>query len=318
MAGSATSWTAASPGAQARVSLPASSSTAPSIASSRPLRSWGFAWYLRATPYGGFLASAAICGSLLVSYAQARGETVGVNRTGGLMRRAERLVLTCLVCLLDRPLTAAAGLPPGTAVVWVLGLIAVTTSGPPSTAPSPSLASSVSPLRADPRERPLPRGWRPAARPARMRVAAHARHPGGHSCPNPCFRSRNASRNARTSTGWRSTSASIAVPGQPRVVLGRAGEGARLVPSLAQVSTPTTSEVDFAWYSGGRLNACLQLRRPHLEPLGDQPPSSGRADEPGVYATSATASSSTTSAGRQRAARARRGQRATGSASTCR
>jgi len=89
----------------------------------------GFAWYLRATPYGGFLATAAICGSLLVSYAQARGETVGVNRSGGLMQRAERLVLTCLVCLLDRPLTTAAGLPAGTAVVWVLGLIAVTTFG---------------------------------------------------------------------------------------------------------------------------------------------------------------------------------------------
>jgi len=89
----------------------------------------GFAWYLRRTPFGGFLAAAAICGSLLVSYAQARGETVGVNRSGGLMQRAERLVLTCLVCLLDRPLTGAAGWPPGTAVIWVLGLIAVTTFG---------------------------------------------------------------------------------------------------------------------------------------------------------------------------------------------
>lgn len=89
----------------------------------------GFAWHLRATPYGGFLAAAAICGSLLVSYAQARGETVGVSRSGGLMQRAERMVLTCLVCLLDRPLTEAAGLPQGTAVVWVLGLIAVTTFG---------------------------------------------------------------------------------------------------------------------------------------------------------------------------------------------
>jgi CDP-diacylglycerol--glycerol-3-phosphate 3-phosphatidyltransferase len=89
----------------------------------------GFCWYLRPTAYGGFLAAAAICGSLLVSYAQARGETVGVSRTGGLMQRAERLVITCLVCLLDRPFTKATGLPPGTAVIWVLGLIAVTTFG---------------------------------------------------------------------------------------------------------------------------------------------------------------------------------------------
>jgi CDP-diacylglycerol--glycerol-3-phosphate 3-phosphatidyltransferase len=89
----------------------------------------GLAWHLRTTPFGGFLAAAAICGSLLVSYAQARGETVGVSRTGGLMQRAERLVLICLVCLLDRPLTAASGLAPGTAVIWALGLIAVTTFG---------------------------------------------------------------------------------------------------------------------------------------------------------------------------------------------
>jgi hypothetical protein len=87
----------------------------------------GFAWYLRKTPFGGFLAAAAICGSLLVSYAQARGETVGVHRSGGLMQRAERLVLTCLVCLLDRPRAAATGAPEGTAVLWVLGLIAVST-----------------------------------------------------------------------------------------------------------------------------------------------------------------------------------------------
>jgi hypothetical protein len=45
------------------------------------------------------------------------------------MQRAERLVLTCLVCLLDPPLTSAWGLPPGTAVVWVLALVAVSTFG---------------------------------------------------------------------------------------------------------------------------------------------------------------------------------------------
>ena len=33
----------------------------------------GFAYYLRATDYGSFVAAAAICGSLLVSYARARG-----------------------------------------------------------------------------------------------------------------------------------------------------------------------------------------------------------------------------------------------------
>ena len=83
----------------------------------------GFAWYLRATPMGGFLATAAICGSLLVSYAQARGETVGVHRSGGLMQRAERLVLTWLVCLLDAPLCVQFGWARGTAVMgsgWMI------------------------------------------------------------------------------------------------------------------------------------------------------------------------------------------------------
>jgi hypothetical protein len=45
------------------------------------------------------------------------------------MQRAERLVLTCLVCLLDQPITKALGWPSGTACLWVLGLIAVTTFG---------------------------------------------------------------------------------------------------------------------------------------------------------------------------------------------
>jgi CDP-diacylglycerol--glycerol-3-phosphate 3-phosphatidyltransferase len=87
----------------------------------------GFVYYLRAHPLGPLLAAAAITGSLLVSYARARGESVGVLCKEGLMQRAERLVLTFLVCLLDPPLTARMGRPPGTAVVWVLALIAAGT-----------------------------------------------------------------------------------------------------------------------------------------------------------------------------------------------
>jgi CDP-diacylglycerol--glycerol-3-phosphate 3-phosphatidyltransferase len=73
------------------------------------------------------VASAAITGSLLVSYTRARGESVGVLCKEGLMQRAERLVLTFLVCLLDAPITAATGRPSGTAVLWVLALIAIGT-----------------------------------------------------------------------------------------------------------------------------------------------------------------------------------------------
>lgn len=89
----------------------------------------GFVVYLRGTPLGPFLAAASMAGSLLVSYAQARGETVGVSGSGGLMQRAERLVLMCLVCLADPPLTARLDRPQGTIVVWMLALMAVTTLG---------------------------------------------------------------------------------------------------------------------------------------------------------------------------------------------
>jgi CDP-diacylglycerol--glycerol-3-phosphate 3-phosphatidyltransferase len=87
----------------------------------------GFIVYLRRFPSGPLVAGAAITGSLLVSYARARGESVGVLCKEGLMQRAERLVLTCLVCLLDGGITAALGWPPGSMVFWCLVVIAAGT-----------------------------------------------------------------------------------------------------------------------------------------------------------------------------------------------
>ena len=87
----------------------------------------GFAFYFRASASGPFLASAALAGSLLVSYARARGEVLGVVCTGGLMQRGERLVLTCIVCLVDPAVTAWLRRPAGTLALWMLGLIALTT-----------------------------------------------------------------------------------------------------------------------------------------------------------------------------------------------
>jgi CDP-diacylglycerol--glycerol-3-phosphate 3-phosphatidyltransferase len=89
----------------------------------------GFVVFLRATPYGSFCAAAALSGSLLVSYARARGESLGVLCREGLMQRAERLVLTILVCWLDRALAGWWGLAAGTPSTWVLGAIAVGTFG---------------------------------------------------------------------------------------------------------------------------------------------------------------------------------------------
>jgi CDP-diacylglycerol--glycerol-3-phosphate 3-phosphatidyltransferase len=87
----------------------------------------GFVVWLRSFRYGPFLAAAAITGSLLVSYTRARGESVGVLCKEGLMQRAERLALTFLACLLDRPLAALFGWAPGTLALWVLALIAAGT-----------------------------------------------------------------------------------------------------------------------------------------------------------------------------------------------
>jgi CDP-diacylglycerol--glycerol-3-phosphate 3-phosphatidyltransferase len=88
----------------------------------------GFAYYLRQDPWGPLLAGAALGGSQIVSYTRARGEVLGVKCTGGLMQRGERLVLTCLVCLLAPGLGVLLHVTPGLLVRWVLGLIAAGTA----------------------------------------------------------------------------------------------------------------------------------------------------------------------------------------------
>jgi phosphatidylglycerophosphate synthase len=85
----------------------------------------GFAAYFAGRPGGALVVAAGLGGSLLVSYAQARGETVGVSGSGGLMQRAERLVLTALGCLLDPTLCRAGRWPEGTVLFWVLAAIAI-------------------------------------------------------------------------------------------------------------------------------------------------------------------------------------------------
>jgi CDP-diacylglycerol--glycerol-3-phosphate 3-phosphatidyltransferase len=85
----------------------------------------GFAVYFAGWPWGALVVAAGLAGSLLVSYAQARGETVGVVGSGGLMQRAERLLLQIFGCLLDPVLSRALGRPEGSVLFWVLAAIAV-------------------------------------------------------------------------------------------------------------------------------------------------------------------------------------------------
>jgi CDP-diacylglycerol--glycerol-3-phosphate 3-phosphatidyltransferase len=87
----------------------------------------GFVVFLRGTLAGPAAAASALAGTLLVSYTRARGESLGVLCKEGLMQRAERMVLVCLSCWLDRTLSRWWGAPTGTLSTWVLGLIAAGT-----------------------------------------------------------------------------------------------------------------------------------------------------------------------------------------------
>ena len=79
----------------------------------------GFAFFTRHTPHGAVAATLAVGASVLVSYARAMGESLGVECKGGLMQRGERLALLCLGCLADRAVSAALGQPTGTLLISV-------------------------------------------------------------------------------------------------------------------------------------------------------------------------------------------------------
>ena len=79
-------------------------------------------WF-RSSAWGVLLTTLALGGSLLVSYARARGEGLGVTYKGGLMQRAERLVLLALASLLDPVAVSLAGWPPGRLLLAVIGFI---------------------------------------------------------------------------------------------------------------------------------------------------------------------------------------------------
>lgn len=69
----------------------------------------------------------ALGGSLLVSYARARGESLGVVAKVGVMQRAERLLLVGFGGIFDPAVTAWRGWPSGTVLFWLLALVALGT-----------------------------------------------------------------------------------------------------------------------------------------------------------------------------------------------
>src|SRR6476646_1259120 len=68
-------------------------------------------------------------GSMMVSYARAKGEAVGVDCRGGIMQRAERLVVLAVASLLDAPVTTALGWIPGAILLAAVTLIGLGSLG---------------------------------------------------------------------------------------------------------------------------------------------------------------------------------------------
>ena len=89
----------------------------------------GLAVLFRGSQLALVLVVTALGGSLLVSYARARGESVGVVCKLGIMQRAERLLLLGFGGILDPAVSAWLGRPAGTLLVPVLGIVAAGTVG---------------------------------------------------------------------------------------------------------------------------------------------------------------------------------------------
>jgi phosphatidylglycerophosphate synthase len=89
----------------------------------------GYGWYLHDSPWL-FAVMGAIAGSMMVSYTRARAEGLGIELSGGVMQRAERVVLVAAGTLIAAwygavPETAALAVP---IVGTTLAICAVTSS----------------------------------------------------------------------------------------------------------------------------------------------------------------------------------------------
>lgn len=89
----------------------------------------GIALYYATRPLEVLATALALGGSLLVSYARARGEALGVSCKEGIMQRAERLVLLALASLLDGTVTTALGWGQGSVLFGVIVVIGLGSLG---------------------------------------------------------------------------------------------------------------------------------------------------------------------------------------------
>jgi len=89
----------------------------------------GLALMYRAAPVELAVVVVAMGGSLLVSYARARGESLGVVCKVGVMQRAERLLIVGFGGIFDPAVTAWLGWRPGVLLFALLVIVAVGTVG---------------------------------------------------------------------------------------------------------------------------------------------------------------------------------------------
>ncbi|MDQ6887301.1 MAG: CDP-alcohol phosphatidyltransferase family protein [Gemmatimonadota bacterium] len=89
----------------------------------------GLAYWFAEQPRAVVAVALALGGSLLVSYARARGEALGVSCKGGIMQRAERLVLLAIASLLDAVVTSGMGWNAGSVLYWTVIAIALGSLG---------------------------------------------------------------------------------------------------------------------------------------------------------------------------------------------
>jgi phosphatidylglycerophosphate synthase len=89
----------------------------------------GLALYFEPTWWAMSATVLASGGSMMVSYARAKGEGVGIDCRGGVMQRAERLVVLALASLLDEPITNALGWIPGMILLGAITLIGIGAMG---------------------------------------------------------------------------------------------------------------------------------------------------------------------------------------------
>jgi CDP-diacylglycerol--glycerol-3-phosphate 3-phosphatidyltransferase len=89
----------------------------------------GLAFRLAHTPWMALATALALGGSMLVSYTRAKGEALGVSCKGGIMQRAERLVLLALAALLDTTVCTRAGWRSGTLIALAVAAIGLGSLG---------------------------------------------------------------------------------------------------------------------------------------------------------------------------------------------